>query len=60
MGEEFLKLFTIIQLLGLFVGKFEFMNSKVKEFVFKYAAIKTSNVKDRFNSETDFKVSLSS
>ena len=56
MGEEFIKIFTVIQLLGLFVIKFEFKNSKIKEFILKYSAIKNSNIKERVNSELEFKV----
>ncbi len=58
MGEEFFKLFSVLQTLISFSSQYNFQNTQLKEFIVKKSNIKTSNRKDRYNSEEDFKVSI--
>lgn len=56
MGEEFYKLFSVIQTLITFTNEYQIQNPQLKEFIFKTSCIKTSNRKDRYKE--DFKVSI--
>ncbi len=57
MGEEFFKLFCLQQALITFVKKYSIENEQLRDFITRNSIVRTSNRKNRRNSESLFKSS---
>ena len=52
IGEEFIKLFTLLQSLDTYIKTHEFKNGPLKDFISKYSYIRSSNKKRLYNKPT--------
>ena len=57
MGEEFFKLFVVMQELHFFTENFTFENKSIQKFISENASIKTTNRKKRRFNEFSFEIS---
>ncbi len=56
MGEEFFKLFVVVQELQSFVESYSLSSSVLKEFIINNTEIKTCNRKNRYIQNTEIKI----